>query len=214
MLALFTKGVIAISLWLNYLRPLNNNDTYPAPLTYLTHAYGDAANGGDGGAFVEYQSLANGSGNIPKYTVLPNPYPTLYPGGLDFTEVQNFCEHWFANKSNTQNLLQLVIADKHDPVGVVGGVALPDKNISVVFGGNWQYHSASIAECIVHEIGHQFGLLRGVNSPEHIDAHGDANNIDVPPSDKCVMSYSRSPSDEHAEFDLTCIKRIRENIGL
>ena len=69
-----------------------------------------------------------------------------------------------------------------------------------------------IADTAVHEIGHLFGLTKGLFPKNlHIDLRkkkpSSPNHEDT---DQCVMSYNRSRDNGIVEFDIDCLNFIRE----
>ncbi|MBI5778977.1 MAG: hypothetical protein HZA49_05930, partial [Planctomycetes bacterium] len=184
----------------------NDNTTYEVYFDYLEQTYGSNTDGSDGGTFVEFVQSFDGSGNIPKYTEFP-------PGN----ERDNFCSHWFKNQLAFSNVFQIVAANKLYVPGTMGSTD-EDINITCIYVGRFDYfpeekNKKAIADTVVHEIGHQFGLNQKIIS--HVDG-GECLNHQG--DDQCVMTDSDT-LDEIAEFDYSnknktpeddCISFIRE----
>lgn len=171
-------------------RLTNNVTTRTASHHLLTNAYGLNTDGTDGGAFVEFSIITNGSGAVPKYRSWPNDIVSF-----------DFCNYWFDNKANNSNLFQLVTCFEHSDGS--GGTTRRSMNISFVTTLTWGGGIATEGDVVVHELAHQFPLLAS-----HVDNGEKVNDWSGQPY--CIMDYNESHTDDRAEFDVLCLYDIRD----
>ena len=160
---------------------------------FLTRAYGEDTRGTDGGTFVEFVTGVAGSGSIPKFSSFRNDIESFA-----------FCQFWFDNSANKDNLFQLVAAHKHND-GSLGTTDEP-RNISFITTGNYEYgvlNFNAIPFGVTHELGHQFSVANG-----HVDQLVNARNHND--TDECLMSYNTDYTDAVAEFDTDCLYDVRD----
>lgn len=171
---------------------------------YLPNAFGAAADGSDGGAFIEFRDMPTGSGKIPCYRKFP-----------DLDTPFSFAEYWFDNAAKrAENVRQLVSAVDIDQSYLSAGVARADLGIAVVFCLRCDISGGSDGDVVrdetaVHEIGHVFDLVRKPFFP-HID-DGSENLKAHDNLDWCQMDYAefekppRNYRDGHTEFCYRCL---------
>jgi hypothetical protein len=144
-----------------------------------------------GGAFVEFKLAPSGSGPVPKRMVLR--------AGTNF---ESFCAQWSPNRSN---VVQVIACHELRSLlnQLLGGNSKDYLNsfavTTVVGAGGLTW----IKETVVHEMGHQWDLkVPHEDGTQQVLDHGG-----VP---YCIMSYADNLHDSHTEFDILCLKSIRE----
>ncbi len=154
-----------------------------------TNAFGSAANGSDGGCFVEIKILSDGTNSVP--------YRETF--GSDAARV-SFRNVWFSNKGKS-NYIYVCSAEYHDAKGDNWyGVTNNGYNVTYVYLGeisdDFPSDVATVnADVTAHEIGHQFALTQVDGShPNDIWCH-EGNGTDY-----CLMSYQRDRTDAYSEF--------------
>lgn len=177
-------------------RIVGQGATYDVPTHLFEDAYGNNVSGSDGGAFVEFIWEHDGSDTIPKYT--------SFPLDLDVTSFA-FCTHWFKHSGNGNNIFQLVAAAGHKDNSL--GTAEDPDNICFVTIDN--HGTVNVADQISDTGAHEFGHLFGVSNT-HVDSALAVDHHLMPPTDRCIMSYSTNDTDGITEFDLNCLYDVRD----
>jgi hypothetical protein len=175
----------------------NNDEVYDAVSTrFLPQAFGSAADGSDGGTFVEFREDVILGWNVPKYTKFPGLY-----------DASTFCGRWFKGAQNgTANIFQLLTSLDQETGN--SGVSSPPFNTATVHTKIFD-HEISNAEIVVHEEGHLFDLLGMNQTNNHIDAKVDAENHQH--NDHCIMSYNNVVSNGITEFDWNATATYRND---
>ena len=183
------------------IRPAQEPDNYQVDLRYLPQAFGQAPDGSDGGAFIEFKPAPTGSGKVPKYEVFP-----------DRIEQNHYIDYWFVNQQHGgDNILYLLAAAKR--VQGMMGVTEYMRSQCVIYvesntgrqpDGSYVAPETQRDETVVHEIGHRFGLVQKICTEyQYIDTRGndkkshDGNQI-------CIMSYDNY-DDGLTEFSSDCL---------
>jgi hypothetical protein len=189
---------------------VGNNNTYEISNSLIQDGYGGATNGADDGVFVEFVWDIDGSGPIPKFTQFPSNNNTM--GDILTLWRRSDCD---PNTGGVcPNYIQLVAANDID-ISASFGLSDPFANFTVLFEDNLKNSnipaskfSVAQAETIVHEFGHQFGLLVGTLPVVHDDSSMDFPNHEN--SDQGVMTYDRIYDEGEAEFFIDCLYWIRD----
>jgi hypothetical protein len=161
------------------IRPLIEPPTQAVSRNFIVNAFGNAADGSDGGAFIEFRDMLTGNKRIPKYKEFPSDGIALA-----------FCAYWF-NAIGSQNVVQLVIAWRHSDGSFGTTLSTAAQKTCFITKDNdiagWTAAENTILdqESIPHELGHLW-LSGGQNG--HVDlnvAHACHQGAAV----NCVMSY-------------------------
>lgn len=176
------------------------DETKDMPTKYLQQGFGAKTDGSDAGAFIEFRQDVLSGWNIPRYSYFSNEIIS-----------REFFRYWFKT-TDRRNVLMLASSCSN----YFGDArAFPGFNILTVFQDAYAWRPVGerenpIAEVIVHETGHHFGLLNTAIS--HVDAEVNQprnwNNTDA-----CVMTYKRNTDDGIAKFDEDCLRMIRQHSG-
>jgi hypothetical protein len=170
----------------------NNEVLDIVPIDLLPQAYGDLTDGRDGGCFVEFVPLQQGSGPIPKYKELPdNPF--------------DFMDYWFEGKGDANNLFQHVTAYWFRNYGL-GGLGFSATHSAVT--ARMRYINAVQAEeNFVHELTHCF--LETWEAGTYIDDWSDTK--DWSGTQYCVMNYNADDGDGLVEFSKALLYVLRRS---
>ena len=185
-------------------RIAGENETYTVDRRFLDNAYGLAADGSDGGAFMEFNllhGLKNVNDKIPKWSVFTNT-----------ADWMGYIDYWFDNKVNYQkNVIYLLVARKFDYGGLLPyGMAFRRKSMVAIFN-EVSTGENQLNDTLAHEIGHRQGLKKGVGGVfGHIDAV--SNQFTHCGSDSCLMSYARDRNDGIVEFCTNCLQTAFSSI--
>ncbi len=176
-------------------------------IPFLNKAFGDNADGGDGGAFIEFKVVL--THNIPKYKELPN---------ASIMRDYGF-EAWFFNNQLRNTMF---LATANDSYFHTLGTSNLKYKMSYIWYGNHQGNNQNPNDSVVHEVGHIWNLVPlDPNSDPEPDANPVPNHIDESTNwpnhellDQCMMSYLRNRMDNHMEFCLDCLIKLRKQKNL
>jgi len=153
-------------------------------------AFGDAADGSDGGCFVDFIEPGDGDTDVPYREALDNPNTPI-----QYNFMPQFCDMWFKNKDKIGNNYIWVCGAKHCNYegDYTFGATLQDDNFSYTFVGEIEYQidppdrPTVNANTTAHEIGHQFvgGYYVDYNHP-NVPCHEGAL------TDYCLMDQDLS----------------------
>ena len=183
------------------IRPQAEPGTYTVDRRYLKQAFGDAPDGSDGGAFIEFMDAPSGSGKVPKYSVFPNSQTELA-----------YATYWYYNLWNKDlNILHLLAARREvsQSLGVHFGIRR--SCIIYVLDNTGQQADGSLVmpeiqreETVSHEIGHRFGLAPSLGGNySYIDGVGN-NQLSHDGAEICIMSYD-NVDNVITEFSVECL---------
>ena len=185
-------------------RIAGEDETYTVDRRFLDNAYGLAADGSDGGAFMEFNLLhgpQNVNDKIPKWSVFTNTVDWM-----------GYMDYWFDNKVNYQkNVIYLLVARKFDHGGLLPyGMAFRRKSMVAIFN-EVSTGENQLNDTLAHEIGHRQGLKKGVGGVfGHVDAV--SNQFTHCGSDSCLMSYARDRNNGIVEFCTNCLQAAFSSI--
>ena len=185
-------------------RIAGEDETYTVDRRFLDNAYGLAADGSDGGAFMEFNLLhgpQNVNDKIPKWSVFTN-----------IVDWMGYMDYWFDNKVNYQkNVIYLLVARKFDHGGLLPyGMAFRRKSMVAIFN-EVSTGENQLNDTLAHEIGHRQGLKKGVGGVfGHVDAV--SNQFTHCGSDSCLMSYARDRNNGIVEFCTNCLQAAFSSI--
>lgn len=166
-----------------------NDGFYDADVTGRTgNAFGVAADGSDGGCFVEIKILDDGGGNVPHKHALPSKGHLLM-----------FRDMWFKNKGKSNYIW---VCGARSRVGVADGQLgfsiMEGESCSYVFVGTIEAMSSNPAienaNITAHEIGHQWTLTQVDENHPDVWCH------EGPDTDDCLMDKAASGTDAYSEF--------------
>jgi hypothetical protein len=164
---------------------------YDADITTRTDdAFGSAADGSDGGAFVEFKALSDGAGSVPYRAVLGDQSsPTL----AEYSTV------WFKNQGKG-NYIHVVGARYRRFAGDgFLGASSEANNYQATYlqtiQDDYPGSAATVnADTTAHEFGHQFNLASVDGSHPNVWCHLGPN------TDYCIMDTDADPADGYSEF--------------
>ena len=184
------------------IRPVEEPDAYELDFRYLKNAYGEAPDGSDGGAFIEFKPSSFGNDKTPKYAEFPPLLPNVPRGNVSNSIVYAYGKYW----SNTagqydQNSVYVLVSNRINDDNSQG-ISLAKTTLCNVFVGTCPtVHERE--KTVPHEIGHSLGLLsffKGLYG--YIDTKEFFSNHEM--SGPCIMSYYYDPA-MSVEFSYPCL---------
>jgi hypothetical protein len=205
-------GVQAVTAYMGIQKLNAANDCTATDTSTLPKAYGSVPDGSDGGAFIEFQKIAepaNVAASTQRSESVPNYKAFQEHVALFGSNPLDFAQYWFDMRTEVANNVLQLLGMTTDPDQVwkegVSFAGVYSSGHCIVFH---QYCANNSGEVAGHEIGHRNDILKANSA--HVDqdnnnwmAHDSSGNN---AGQSCKMTYFQTTG----EFCVPCLFALRD----